>query len=180
MKIHIGSKNEVKINAVNEAILLYPKIFKSPEVQGLDVKIDINGHPKTLEQTISGAIQRAKMAFPGSDYSIGVESGLMEVPYTKDGFMEASTCAIYDGKNVYIGVGPAFEWPTGVVDQIRNHGMDGSQAFKHLKYTEHEKLGAMDGGICNFLTNGRMTREDQIKYSIIMAMIRLEKAELFK
>lgn len=56
---------------------------------------------------------------------------------------------------------------------------DASQAFKKLEYTSHEKLGNESGGIVGFLTNKRITREDYTKYSIIMALIQLEKAELY-
>lgn len=48
-----------------------------------------------------------------------------------------------------------------------------------LGLTHEEKLGAVPGGIIGFLTNGRLTREDFTKYSIIMALIQLEKPEFF-
>lgn len=180
MKIHVGSKNEVKINAVKDAILLYPKIFTNPEIVGVDVNVETFGHPKTIDETLQGSITRAKKAFQDSDYSIGIESGLMQVPYTNDGYVEVSTCAIYDGKQIYIGIGPAFEWPTGITKSIIEKGEDGSEAFKNLNYTKHEKLGALTGGICGYLTKGRLLREDQIKNSIIMAMIKLENIGLYR
>ena len=103
----------------------------------------------------------------------------MEVPFTKTGFMEVGACAIYDGTNFFLGLSPAFEWPQKVTDLILNNKADGSQAFKQLGLTKHEKLGAVEGGIVGVLTGGKLTREDFTKYSIIMALTQLEKPEFF-
>jgi len=103
----------------------------------------------------------------------------MEVPFTKTGFMEVGACAIYDGKNIHLGLSPAFEWPQKVNDLIISGKADASQAFKQLNYTHHEKLGNEKGGIVGFLTGQKLTREDYTKYSIIMALIQLEQLELY-
>lgn len=179
MIITVGSKNKVKIAAVEEAISMYPKIFSSPEVTELDVGVKLYGHPKNIKETVGGAVDRAKRAFIDCDYSFGIEGGLMEVPLAKTGFMEVGVCAIYDSKNFYLGLSPAFEWPKEVTDLILRGEADASQAFKQLRLTNHEKLGAEKGGIIGYLTEGRLTREAYIKYSIIMALIRLEKKELY-
>src|SRR6266436_10100524 len=111
MKINVGSKNRTKVQAVEDTVKLYPKLFHKPEVVGIDVKIDLFGHPKNIKETVEGAIERAKNAFTNCDYSFGLEGGLMEVPLSKTGFMEVGVCAVYDGKNTYLGLSPAFEWP---------------------------------------------------------------------
>ena len=179
MKIHVGSKNKIKIQSVVDAIALYPELFPKAQIIGVDVIVEEFGHPKNLEETISGAIARAKNAFEGSNYSFGLEGGLMEVPHTKSGFMEVGACAIYDGKNIVLGLSPAFEWPKGVTELIREGKADGSQAVRQLGITEHEKIGATKGGIVGMLTNGRLPREDFTKYSIMMALVQLEKPELY-
>ncbi len=179
MKLTIGSKNKTKIQAVIDAVQLYPHLFPNPEIVPVDVNVELFGHPKSLEENIQGAIQRAKEAFVDCDYSFGLESGLMKVPYTKTGYMEFNACAIYDGKNIFLGFSPAFEWPQKVLDLILSGEVDASQAFKQLGYTEHEKLGNEKGGIVGFLTGQKMTREDYAKYSIIMAMVHLERPEMY-
>lgn len=180
MKIHVGSKNQTKVQAVKDAVALYPKLFPNPEIIGIDVNVELFGHPKSIKETVEGAVERAKNAFSDCDYSFGIEGGLMEVPYTKTGFMETGACAIYDGKNVYLGLGPAYEWPTKVTEMILSGKADASQAFKQRGYTHHEKLGAVEGGIIGYLTDGRLTREEFTKYSIIMALIHLERPEFFE
>ncbi len=179
MKINVGSKNQTKIIAVQEAVFLYPSLFPGPEITGIDVNIDLFGHPKALKETIEGAISRAKNAFVNCSYSFGLEGGLMEVPFSKSGFMEVGACAVYDGKEIYLGLSPAFEWPLKVTDLILENKADASQAFRQLGLTSHEKLGAVSGGIIGLLTDGKLTREDYTKYSILMALIRLEKKDIY-
>jgi inosine/xanthosine triphosphatase len=180
MKVHVGSKNKTKIQAVKDALVLYPNLFPNPQIKGIDVTVELFGHPKNLQETIEGAIQRAKQAFTNCDISFGIEGGLLEVPYTRTGFMETGICAIYDGKNIYLGMGPAYEWPPEVIKLIRSGKADGSKAFKDLGYTHHEKLGAEKGGITGFLTHGRLTRENFTAYSVIMALIQVERPQLYR
>lgn len=179
MKIHVGSTNKTKIQAVHDALALYPKLFQSPEIIGIAVNVPLHGHPKNLEETVQGAVQRAEEAFTDCEYSIGLEGGLMEVPFTETGFMEVGACVIYDGKKKYIGLAPAFEWPKQVTQLIREGKADTSLAFKQLGFTQDEKLGNVHGGIIGYLTDNKLTREDFTKYSIMMALVRLEKPELY-
>ncbi len=180
MHIHVGSKNPTKVQAVKDALALYPNLFPNPEIIGVEVNVALFGHPKSIKETVEGAVERAKKAFRNCEYSFGIEGGLMEVPYSETGFMEIGACAIFDGNTFHLGLGPAFEWPKKVTDLIVRGKADASQAFKHLGLTHHEKLGAVQGGIIGYLTDGRVTREDFTKYSIIMALIHLEKPEYFK
>lgn len=180
MKINVGSKNKTKIQAVNDAVMLYPNLFPDAEIVGMEVQVEEFGHPKSIKETVEGAIERAKKVFDNCDYSVGLEGGLIEVPYTKTGYMEVGACAIYDGKNFYLGLSPAFEWPLKVNEMIISGEADASQAFYKLGLTEHEKLGAIDGGIIGHLTGQKLTREEFTKYSIMMALVQLERPELYK
>ena len=180
MNLKVGSKNQTKIQAVREAAGLYPDIFPDPQVEGVEVGVDLYGHPKNVKETVEGAIERAKKAYQNCKYSFGLEGGLIEVPYTKSRYMEIGACAIFDGKSFSIGLSPAYEWPSEATRMILEDGVDASQALKLIGYTNHEKLGALPGGGIGSLTEGRMTREDFTRYSIIMAMIQLEKPEYYK
>ena len=180
MIINVGSKNQTKINAVKEAVELYPNLFSGAEVVGVDSGTGLFDHPKNIGESVEGAIARAKNSFKDCEYSFGLEGGLIEVPHTKTGYMEVGACAIYDGKDIYLGLSPAFEWPIKVNEMIIKGEADASQAFYKLGLTEHEKLGAMPGGIVGYLTDGKITRENFTKYSIIMALVQLERPELYR
>ncbi|MCX6797380.1 MAG: inosine/xanthosine triphosphatase [Candidatus Doudnabacteria bacterium] len=177
MIITVGSKNPAKLEAVKEIIEEYD-FLKGAEVIIMEVPVDLYGHPKTLEDTTKGALQRAKDAFVDCDYSFGIESGLMVMPYSKSGFMETTVCAIYDGKNHHLGLATAFEYPKIMMEQILNKGLDASQAVKKVGLTDHPKLGA-ERGIIHMLTKGRLTRKEQAKQSIMMALIHLENPNLY-
>lgn len=177
MKIGVGSKNKTKVNAVTELLRDYP-MFDGAEVIGVDVNVDQFGHPKSLEETVDGAINRAKQACENNDYGFGIESGLMQVPHTKSGYMEVAVCAIYDGKQVHMGLSQAYEWPKQVLDGILNKGLDGSQAMKAAGLTHHEKLGEHEGFVGIF-TKGRTNRTEYNKAAIVMALMHLENPEHF-
>ena len=177
--IHVGSQNKPKLDAVNKTVALYPNLFPNPDVRGVDVRVALHGHPKTLDQTIAGARERATQAFYDCRYSIGIEGGLMAVPHSTTGYMEVSVCAISDGTRIVIGISSGFEWPKKVTELIRRGTADASKAFKDLALTHHEKLGAMEGGITGFLTHGRVTREDTIVQSLVMALMQFERPEWY-
>jgi len=178
MKITVGSVNPTKLNAVTEAIKNFPSV-QSAEVVSIQVNVEPFGHPKTLNETIEGAMDRALQAFQDCDYSVGIESGLMAVPKTKTGYMEIAVCAIHDGNNYHLGLAPAFEWPQTITDDIINKGLDGSQAFKAAGLTDHEKIGSTLGAI-HFLSKGSLNRTEYNKWAVMMALVHLENPGLYQ
>lgn len=177
IRVGVGSKNKTKVGAVETTLRKYP-LFKGADVIGVAVQIEEFGHPKNITETVEGAIARAKQAQQDLDYGIGIEGGLMEVPYTKSGFMEVAVCAIFDGTHVHIGLSPACEWPKVVLDKILYEGLDGSQAMKAAGLTTAEKLGEQ-GGMISLLTKRRMDRTMFNASAIEMALIHLENPELY-
>ena len=177
MIIAIGSKNPAKVAAVNEIIEEYD-IFLGAEVVTYDSNSGVSTHPTTLEETIQGAINRAKNCFRDCKYSIGIESGLMNVPQTKTGSMETCVCAIYDGKHIYLGISSAFEYPPQITKMI-HEGIEASDAVARLGLTKEPKLGATERGIIGLLTKDRITRKMYTKQALYTAMIHLENPNLY-
>jgi inosine/xanthosine triphosphatase len=175
MKIGVGSKNKTKVLAVAEILKDYP-MFDGAEVEGVNVDVELFGHPKNLDEVVAGAVDRAKQARKGRDYGFGIESGLMAVPQSKSGHMEIAVCAIYDGTQVHMGTSAAYEWPKAVVDGILNKGLDGSQAIKAAGLTHHEKIGEHEGFVGVF-TKGRINRTTYNKAAVQMALMHLENPE---
>lgn len=177
MKINIGSKAKPKIEALQEILQEYPD-FKDAEVVSKEVSSDISPQPKSLEETINGAINRAKNSFENCDYSVGLESGLMKVPETKSGYMDFTACAIYDGKKFHLGLSSAFEHPKIVMEKILNDGLDASTAFHKAGLTENTYIGHSEG-IIGLLTKNRLTRKEYTKEAIRTALIHLENKNLY-
>ena len=103
MRINVGSKNQVKVDAVKEIIKDYDFLSEA-EVLSLEVPSGVYKQPVSINETIQGAMNRAKSAFQNCKYSFGIESGLMKVPYAKTGYMNVCACAIYDGKDYHLGL----------------------------------------------------------------------------
>jgi len=135
--------------------------------------------PRSLVETIQGAINRAKNAFRDCDYSFGIESGFMEVPNTKTGFMNVTACVIYDGSRTHIGLSSAFECPKEVTKLIFEEELDLNEAYHKAGLTEDKIIG-YSGGVINSLTKGRLTRKEYTKEAVRMALIHLENHKLYK
>ena len=175
MRVGVGSRNRTKVNAVAEILKDYP-MFYGAEVSGVEVQIEEFGHPKSIDDVVAGAVNRARQAYVKNDYGFGIESGLMAVPQTKSGYMEVAACAIFDGKEIHLGLSQAYEWPKKVIDGILNRGLDGSQAMKAVGLTQHEKLGEHEGFVGIF-AKGRTNRTEYNKGAVVMALMHLENPE---
>ncbi len=178
MKINIGSKNKVKIEAVSELLKDYSD-FKDAEIISIEVDSGVSPQPKSLDEAIAGAIKRAKKSFIACDYSFGIESGLMKVPETKTGYMDVTCSAIFDGKNIHLGLSSAFEFPPKVIKYIFEKDENASVAFRELGLTKSEYIG-YEEGIIGVLTKNKITRKQYTKEAIRMALIHLENKKLYE
>lgn len=175
--IAVGTKNSAKLEAVAEMIEVYD-FAENVKLVSMEVDSGVSEQPKSLEETILGAKNRAKNAFADCDISFGLESGLMKVPHTKSSFMNVCVCAIFDGKAYHIGLSSAFEYPQKVIDLILQDGMDVSGAFLQAGLTENPKIGTQ-GGAIGVLTKGKLVRKNLTRQSIEMALIHLENPDLY-
>ncbi|MCR4263555.1 MAG: inosine/xanthosine triphosphatase [Candidatus Roizmanbacteria bacterium] len=174
MKILVGSKNQAKIDAVSEILREYPHLALA-EVSGAEASSGVSDQPKSLEETVRGAKNRAKGIFKECDYSIGVESGLMHVPGSKSGYMDVCVCAIYDGSEFHIGLSSAWEFPdVSTTDLMIKEGLDMSQAINKAGMTKNPQIGSAEGAI-GILTKGRMNRKEYTKQALRTALIHLEQ-----
>lgn len=173
MRIVVGSTNPSKVDAVKESILDYPYLAKA-EVVGVKADTGVAEQPKTLDETITGAINRAKKAFQNCDYSIGIESGLMVVPQAKSGYMDLCVAAIYDGDEIHLGFSSAWEFPDPtIMHMILHEGHNMSDAINIAGLTTNPDIGMAEGAI-GILTKGRLTRKAYHKQALLTALIHLD------
>ncbi len=173
MKVIVGSTNPIKVSAVQEMVVLYPHLAGA-EVSGMEAASGVADQPKSLEETVQGAVNRAKGAFSNCDFSFGIESGLMAVPNTKSGFMDVCVCAIYDGREYHLGLSSAWEAPKQVMEHMLKDGLDMNQAAFKAGLTQDPKVGSAEGMV-GIMTKGRLTRKEYTKEAIRTALIHLEK-----
>ncbi|OHA70933.1 MAG: hypothetical protein A3H01_00930 [Candidatus Wildermuthbacteria bacterium RIFCSPLOWO2_12_FULL_40_9] len=175
MKIKVGSKNEIKVGAVRDAFSEY-KEFDGVEIVSVEADSEVSNQPKTLEETIRGAINRAKNAFGNCDYSVGLESGIFPVPNTKSGYMDVCMCAIYDGKEYHIGASPMFEYPKKLIDLIFKNNYEVDDAAREMGITDNPRVGRAEG-VIGILTGGVINRKMYSKIAVITALLHLRNSE---
>lgn len=177
MKIIVGSANLNKVEAVKEALADYPE-FVSAEVDYIAADSEVSNQPKTIEETILGAKNRARNAFVGCDYSVGLESGLFAVPDTKSGYMDITICAIYDGQTYHLGGSPVFEYPKKMVEMVFEQGLEIDQAARQAGVTTNDRVGRAEGMI-GILSRGILDRKKYTKHAVTTALIHLLNPELY-
>jgi len=169
-KILVGSLNTNKIDAVRE-------VFPGYEVTGVACKSGVKEQPMDLDEIIRGAIIRARTVFAGCKYSVGIEDGISQVPGAKSGYMNFCACAIFDGKRIFLGLGPAFEYPFECTRRVVEEGITISEAF--IPLTDKPDIG-YEEGIIGWLTKGRISRKDYTKHAVEMAKIQIDNMGLYE
>ncbi|MDX9970911.1 MAG: inosine/xanthosine triphosphatase [Candidatus Gracilibacteria bacterium] len=177
MKISIGTKNQGKIEAVKQALLIYPN-FSKAIIESFNVDSGVKNQPMGLDETITGAKNRAKAAFElnTGDFGFGLESGIFEVPHTKSDYMDTTACAIFDGKNFHIGLSSCFEYPKSLIQKILNEGKEISDIAVELGFAEDRNFRE-NQGMVGVLTKGVITRMEYSKQAVIVALIHLLNKE---
>ncbi len=181
MLVAVGSINPVKVCAVKDVICDY-SLLSLAQVTGFSVPSEVSEQPLSLEETITGAKNRAKNAFyvsGSSIYSFGIESGLMQAPGTQTGYFEATVCAIYDGENYGSGLSLGFEVPPQILDLVLKDKIDLGKACYRFGITRNTKLGSQEG-LIGILTKNRVDRKAYTRQSIVTALIQLENPNLYK
>lgn len=168
--IHVASLNKNKINAVCE-------VFPSYQVKGIECRSGVREQPLSLDEIVEGAVFRAKSVFGDCEYSVGIEDGIASVPQTRSGYMNFCCCAVYDGERVFLGLGPAFEYPPQCTRRVIEEGITISEAF--LPVSNKPGIG-YEEGIIGWLTKGKISRKDYTKHAVEMARIQMENAELYE
>jgi len=175
MKIAVGSKNPVKIKAVQNIL---EKIYGKVNVIGVNVDSQVSPQPFGKKETINGAINRAKNAYTDDvDFGIGIESGLMEIPNSITGFIDLQWCAVFDGEKITLGVSSGFEYPPTVIKEVLN-GKEVGDVMD--KVTGVENLGQKKGAV-SYLSKGMLDRTENTEQCILTAMIpRINEKVYFK
>lgn len=170
--INIGTNNQTKIEALEDLLKDYPHL-KDYKVKAVNVSSEVAEQPLSLDETIQGAINRAKNSYKDCDYSVGIESGLMQVPHSKSGYLEFCACVIYDGNNNHIGLSSAWEFsdPSIFLSMV-NDKLDLCQAVYKAGLTEDPRLGESTG-VVGLASKGKLSRKQYNQEAIRTALIHL-------
>ena len=173
MKIVVGSKNPVKVDAVREILQDYPHL-KDAEVVGIEVLSGVADQPTSIDEMTQGAVNRARAAFTDCDYSFGIESGIMKIPHTKSGYLEACVAVIFDGTDHHLGLSSGFEAPdTEIVRLVTEEGFNYADAANKTGLTNDPAIGS-NQGVVGILTKGRLDRKAYTKEALRTALIHID------
>jgi inosine/xanthosine triphosphatase len=160
-RVTVGSTNPVKIAAVR---VILSRLVPAATVDGVTVESGVPDQPFGDEETIRGALARARAAreLSVADLGFGIEGGVVEMP---DGSMRTCAWAAVvsaDGRHG-IGGSLAMPLPTAVARLIRQ-GMELGHAMDALSGQSETKRGA---GAVGILTAGLVDR--QRAYEVLVA-----------
>jgi len=173
MKVNVGTHNPLKVRATRNVM---EKIYTNVDVEGIEVDSGVSDQPIGLDETIQGAVNRARNAFLDADLSVGIESGLLAAPHSITGYLDLQWCAIYDGERITLGVSAGFEYPPVVVEEVLK-GQEVGEVMDEV--TGVEKLGQKTGAV-SILTKGLLDRTENTEQCVLMAMIpRMNKGVYF-
>ncbi|UFJ41605.1 DUF84 family protein [Brevibacillus humidisoli] len=162
MKIALGTTNQAKRKAVVLATDTEPVCLSVPS--------GVADQPLSEEETIQGAINRAKHALdrmPDADVGLGLEGGLtFDARFTQQWYL-FSVCAAWDGERLCLGKGLYFPIPNWVGERVSRENIELGTIIDELGETEgsNQKEGAY-----GMFTGGRITRAEVFCQAVIAAL----------
>lgn len=157
MKMAVGSFNPAKVEAVRI-------IFNQDELVTIKVDSGVSEQPFSDEETIEGAVNRAKNCLNESDaeLSIGLEGGVVD---TKHGMFVCNWGALVTRKNeVFIAGGARVLLPDSIANRLRA----GEELGPVMDdFTQSNNIRKKEGAIGIF-TNNRVTRAEMFQHIVRM------------
>lgn len=162
-KISVGSKNPVKIAAVENVV---KKIWPDAEIIAVEVSSGVSEQPTSDDEAIKGASHRAKLSLQESkaDLGIGLEGCTVD---TKYGMFLSSWVVVMDrNKKIGISCGGRLLLPEKIAVKVRQG--------KGLGLVIDEFVGEHNikqkQGTVGILTNGLITRTSALEKSVTYAL----------
>lgn len=159
----LGTVNPSKKQGLEKAA---KKLFKGFRIKTLKVDSGISEQPFD-DETIAGAINRAKAAYfaTDADFGIGFESGIFGMG--KNNLHDIAVCAIFDGEKITLGNSMGFQMPPQTMKLLSQHKdlgavMEGLSGISKIGY----KKGAI-----HYLSDGLLARQEMNEQAFLCAMI---------
>ncbi|WP_339062157.1 inosine/xanthosine triphosphatase [Tepidibacillus marianensis] len=176
IRVGVGSKNPAKIEAVRFA---FETMGYKVELVGFDVPSGVSEQPFSDEETIRGAMNRAKAVMENLkdinlDYAVGLEGGVVETPY---GFFLCNWGAVMNpAGELGIGGGQRVQLPEIIVKGLQN-GKELGDLIDPI--TGKDNVRKKEGTI-GVLTQNHITRSAMFKDVVICSFARFLHPELYR
>ena len=111
-------------------------------------------------------------------FGIGIEAGLVKVPYAKTSYMDFQFCVIMDeNKTITLGSGIGFEYPQSVINEIlSNQETEIGTVMGKLANNMNLKNEA---GAISFLSKKVLSRTEILTQAVICALLPRINKELY-
>jgi inosine/xanthosine triphosphatase len=155
--ITIGSKNYAKVEAVKT-------IFHDYQVIGKSVPSNVSEQPLSDEETIVGAINRAKNALEAGDshLGIGLEGGVMELT---SGMYVCNWGALVDRTGaIYTAGGARIKLPDEIALQLRQ-GKELGPVMDD--FSKRKNVRQLQGAV-GILTSGSLNRKEMFEHVVLL------------
>ena len=174
-KIIVASQNPVKIETTKNGFTrMFPE--EKFKVNGVSVASGVSDQPKTIQETLRGAINRVENAlklWPNNDFWVGIEGGLEK---TEHG-METFAWIVIKGKDGKVGKGKtgSFYLPEKVAELIRQ-GKELGEADDIVFGLKNSKQA---NGSVGILTGDVLTRSTFYEPAVVLALIPFKNSDLY-
>lgn len=172
-KIAIGSKNPVKVKAVKNAVR---RIWPNVDFYSIDVDSGISNQPRSNEEAIEGALNRARLSLEKimADLGVGLEGCTFDTEY---GMFVTGWVAVVDRYGrLGLGTSGGVLLPENIAVEIRDGKELGPVMDSFLgQYNIKHKQGTI-----GVLTNGLISRTKSFEIAVIYALARFINYDLYK
>ncbi|QTN00119.1 DUF84 family protein [Sediminibacillus dalangtanensis] len=153
MKIYVGSMNPAKIKAVK-------KVFPEDEVVEIDVASKVSLQPFSDEETMEGAVNRARECASMNPDSIGIglEGGVMEL--NEELYLCNWGALISENGKTFLASGARIPLPPEVAAQLEK-GIELGEVMD--EYAQRQDVRKKEGAIGIF-TNELVSREEMFTH----------------
>lgn len=174
MKLIVGSKNPVKVNAAQIAMYRVLGNIGEQDVLGMHAPSLVAEQPMTEAETRLGAVNRVKacMHAEKADWYIAIEGG---VDNFEDGPATFAYVAICNGKQWSVGRSANLPLPNSVYQALVN----GEELGPVMDRTFNTVNVKQKGGAIGLLTNNLATRQSVYELAVILAMSPFNHMTLF-
>lgn len=175
-KIVLASHNPVKIRATYDA---FRRMFPGEDfdIERVNVPSGVSSQPMTDEETLAGALNRARNAqssTPGADFWVGIEGG---VERSQNGGLQAfAWMVVQSGDQIGRGRTGSFFLPPRVA-QLIQQGMELGEADDIVFERVNSK---QDDGAVGILTGNVIDRKRLYEHALVLALIPFKNPHLFK
>jgi inosine/xanthosine triphosphatase len=176
LKVLVGSRNPVKIGAVQD---VFGQYFPGVEVEGIEVASGVPAQP-VGDDTFAGAQNRALALVAlnrgrglGAAYCAGLEGGVAHL--AGRWFAFGAICVADPQGRCGTGVSPMFELAPALLQPL----LEGEELGHVVDRLSGDHNTKQKGGAIAYLTQGRLGRRELYAQGVVMALVPFLNAEMY-